>query len=190
MNLRPALELLSRCTFSAVTVVYRSAAANRRHFQTASHSLRATFNASLFPLPTTKAKIIDGKAIARTIEKEVSEEISALLADGRKRPPHLTALIVGDDPASHTYVANKIKACDRSGITSDTIRLPASISEEALLRKVALLNDDEGSMGSWFNCQCHPTWMKLGSVMPFIHRRTLMGSTYSTWVVFMEIEVR
>ena len=110
-------------------------------------NLATSLKASVKGIQPAKAKIMDGRAVASTIEREVSEEISALLDRGWRRPPHLTALIVGDDPASHTYITNKMKACDRSGITSDTIHLPASISEGALLRKIASLNHDEGVDG-------------------------------------------
>ena len=108
---------------------------------------RTVADITQWPLHSQRARLIDGKAVARLIETEVRKEIGAMTARSGKRPPHLTALIVGDDPASHTYVDNKIQACDRSGITSDTVRLPSDISEESLLRKVSLLNDDPGVDG-------------------------------------------
>ena len=108
---------------------------------------RTVADITQWPLHSQRARLIDGKAVARLIETEVREEIASMTARSGKRPPHLTALIVGDDPASHTYVDNKIQACDRSGITSDTVRLPSDISEESLLRKVSLLNDDPGVDG-------------------------------------------
>ena len=93
---------------------------------------------------------MDGKAIARLMEAEVAAEIAFMTSstsptakgNRRRRPPHLTAVLVGEDPASDTYVANKIKACDRSGITSDTVRLPDSVSEDALMKKISQLNHD------------------------------------------------
>ena len=106
-------------------------------------SSRTMSSASHFPSQHSKrAIIIDGKAIARQIEIEVAAEISHLISSGSRRPPHLTAIIVGEDPASFTYVSHKIKACERSGITSDTIRLPELTTEDLLLRKIALLNAD------------------------------------------------
>ncbi len=61
-----------------------------------------------------KAKIIDGVAMAKDIKNEVKGEVDEMVAAGL-RPPHLTAVIVGDDPASHTYVKNKMKAATYTG---------------------------------------------------------------------------
>jgi 5,10-methylene-tetrahydrofolate dehydrogenase/methenyl tetrahydrofolate cyclohydrolase len=61
-----------------------------------------------------KAQIIDGKAIAKQIRQEVKEEVEQMLATGERRP-HLSVIIVGEDPASATYVKNKIKACKGAG---------------------------------------------------------------------------
>ncbi|KAK7111643.1 bifunctional methylenetetrahydrofolate dehydrogenase/cyclohydrolase, mitochondrial-like [Littorina saxatilis] len=87
------------------------------------------------------AKLIDGVAIAKQIRDEVKAEVSEITASG-KRPPQLTVVLVGSDPASVIYIKNKIKACEYTGITSDTIRLPNSITEKELLTELDLLNND------------------------------------------------
>jgi len=86
------------------------------------------------------AKRIDGKAIAATIREEIREEVAQLKQQTR-RTPGLAVILVGDDPASHVYVRQKAKACEKAGIHSITDHLPADISQEALLEKVAYYND-------------------------------------------------
>lgn len=87
------------------------------------------------------AIVIDGIAIAKQIKDEVKAEVKQFQQAGH-RPPQLTVILVGSDPASVVYVRNKIKACEYTGITSDTIRLPASVTEKELLEEVDLLNKD------------------------------------------------
>ena len=86
------------------------------------------------------AEIIDGSQIASDIRAEVTEQVRAHIAAGG-RQPYLTAVIVGDDPASKTYVRNKRLACAEAGIGSDTLELPASTSMEELLAHIKRLND-------------------------------------------------
>ena len=86
-------------------------------------------------------QLIDGKAVAAQIKKEIAEEVDKIIANGGKRP-HLAAILVGHDGGSETYVANKVKACEECGFTSTLIRYEANISEEELLRKVEELNND------------------------------------------------
>lgn len=85
------------------------------------------------------ATIIDGKAVAREIQKEIKEEI-----EGLKRRwgmmPGLGVVLVGDDPASHLYVRNKEKACKEVGIQSHEHLLPPSISEKELLSIIHNMN--------------------------------------------------
>ncbi|XP_064636865.1 bifunctional methylenetetrahydrofolate dehydrogenase/cyclohydrolase, mitochondrial-like [Lineus longissimus] len=88
-----------------------------------------------------KAKLIDGKAIAKQMRQEVKEEVEQMLAAGERRP-HLSVIIVGEDPASATYVKNKIKACEGAGITSETVRLPPEVTEGELLARVNDFNND------------------------------------------------
>ncbi|MBO7290079.1 MAG: bifunctional methylenetetrahydrofolate dehydrogenase/methenyltetrahydrofolate cyclohydrolase FolD [Bacteroidaceae bacterium] len=86
-------------------------------------------------------QIIDGKAVAATIKKEIAAEVESIIANGGKRP-HLAAILVGHDGGSETYVANKVKACEECGFTSTLIRYEADVTEEQLLAKVAELNND------------------------------------------------
>jgi len=87
------------------------------------------------------AAIIDGKAVAREVQKQIKEEV-----DGLERrwglAPGLAVVLVGDDPASHIYVRNKEKACREVGIKSFEHLLPATISEKELLALVQQLNKD------------------------------------------------
>lgn len=86
-------------------------------------------------------QLIDGKAIAATIKKEIAEEVEKIVAAGGKRP-HLAAILVGHDGGSETYVANKVRACEECGFTSTLIRYEEDITEEQLLAKVDELNHD------------------------------------------------
>ena len=85
--------------------------------------------------------ILDGKQIAQTIRAELREEIQALIAQGL-RVPKLAVVIVGHNPASETYVANKIKACAEVGMEAERIALEADITENQLLAEVERLNND------------------------------------------------
>lgn len=86
-------------------------------------------------------KVIDGKAIAAKIKKEIAAEVAAMI-DADEKAPHLAAIIVGDDPASQTYVASKERACASVGVTSSVYRLDATASEKELLDMVQFLNRD------------------------------------------------
>lgn len=86
-------------------------------------------------------QIIDGKAIAATIKKEIAQEVEQMMAEGKKRP-HLAAILVGHDGGSETYVANKVRACEECGFTSTLIRYEADVTEAELLAKVDELNND------------------------------------------------
>lgn len=86
--------------------------------------------------------IIDGKAVAEQIKKEIAEEVSRIVTDGGKRP-HLAAILVGHDGGSETYVASKVKACEACGFKSTLIRFEDTVSEQELLDKVQELNDDD-----------------------------------------------
>lgn len=86
--------------------------------------------------------IIDGKAVAEQIKKEIAEEVRQIIAAGGKRP-HLAAVLVGHDGGSETYVASKVKACEACGFKSTLIRFEDTISEQELLDKVHELNEDD-----------------------------------------------
>lgn len=83
--------------------------------------------------------LLDGKHIAATIREELKQQISDLLAKGQ-RAPKLGIVIVGHNPASETYVSNKIKACAQVGIEAEKIAFEDTITEEELLAVVDKLN--------------------------------------------------
>lgn len=85
--------------------------------------------------------ILDGKKIAADIRAEIREQVAALVKEG-KRVPKLAVVIVGNNPASETYVANKLKACAEVGIDAVKIAYESSISEQTLLNEVTRLNHD------------------------------------------------
>lgn len=85
--------------------------------------------------------ILDGKHIAQTIRAELREQITSIVSKGL-RAPKLAVIIVGHNPASETYVANKIKACAEVGIEAERVALEAEITEEELLAEVKRLNKD------------------------------------------------
>ena len=87
------------------------------------------------------AKIIDGKAHAAAIKKEVTAEAAQFYMDNRVIP-HLVVLIVGEDPASEVYVRNKHKACEDVGFKSTILRHPADETEENLLMAIEGLNNN------------------------------------------------
>lgn len=85
--------------------------------------------------------ILDGKKIAAEIRGEIREQVEALKAAG-KRVPKLAIVIVGHNPASETYVNNKLKACAEVGIEAEKIAYPEEITEQTLLTEVHRLNND------------------------------------------------
>jgi len=88
------------------------------------------------------ATLLDGKKIAQEIKQEIAEEVNRLKLAGKK-VPHLAAIIVGNDGASLTYVASKVKACELVGFKSTLLRLPGMTSETELLFKIKKLNEDQ-----------------------------------------------
>ena len=86
-------------------------------------------------------QLIDGKKISAEIKQEMAGEVEQIKQSGGKIP-HLAAVLVGNDGASETYVANKIKACELVGIKSTLIRLGNDVTLEELLDKVETLNTD------------------------------------------------
>ena len=86
--------------------------------------------------------ILDGKKTSNDIKAEIAESVKGIVANG-SRPPHLAAVIVGNDGASLTYVSSKVRACKRVGFDSTLINLSESTSEDELLEKVNELNNDE-----------------------------------------------
>ena len=86
-------------------------------------------------------QLLDGKATALQIKEEIANEVRQLTAKGM-RPPHLAAVIVGNDGASQTYVANKEKSSHEVGFTSSVYRFSENTTEEELLRSIEFLNND------------------------------------------------
>jgi len=87
----------------------------------------------------TRYQLLDGKALSEQLKVEIAEEVKQIKANGGKTP-HLAAIIVGNDPASETYVNSKIKSCEQVGFISSHLRLDASISEKELLEKIDEIN--------------------------------------------------
>ena len=87
-------------------------------------------------------KLIDGKATATAIKKEIAEEVRKIVEAGGKRP-HLAAVLVGHDGGSETYVKNKVLACEACGFKSSLIRFESDVTEEELLACVDKLNNDD-----------------------------------------------
>ncbi|KAB0362656.1 hypothetical protein FD754_006812 [Muntiacus muntjak] len=114
-----------------VTRLLRSAQSGRLH-QRSLH-LSAVRN---------EAVIISGRKLAEQIKQEVRQEVEEWVASGNKRP-HLSVVLVGENPASQSYVLNKTRAAASVGINSETIVKPASISEEELLNLINKLNNDD-----------------------------------------------
>lgn len=91
------------------------------------------------------AEIINGKDLAAELKATMKEEVAQLKEQGLV--PHLTVVIVGDDPASKSYVNGKKKASKETGISSEIIELPSSITEKELLDRIGELNHDQGVHG-------------------------------------------
>ena len=85
--------------------------------------------------------MILSKELSKKIKEDIRQQISEFTAEG-KRPPCLVTILVGDDPASKVYVANKEKACNEVGIENDTVRLLEYTSERDLLKIIDFYNND------------------------------------------------
>ncbi len=86
-------------------------------------------------------ELMDGRLTAKKVEDDLKIKIG-LLKERGKRTPQLTVVLVGDHPASLSYVAGKDKACQRIGMNSEVLRLPRTISQTELIKVVQRLNDD------------------------------------------------
>lgn len=86
--------------------------------------------------------VLDGKKLASDIKDELKERVDEIIKKGGK-PPHLAAILVGNNPASQSYVGNKIKFCEEVGFLSTTIREPEDITQEELLKRIYELNNDD-----------------------------------------------
>lgn len=86
-------------------------------------------------------ELLDGKNTALLIQQEIAQEVQTRIAQGKKKP-HLSAILVGNDTPSQTYVNGKVEACHRVGFDSTLIHLQADISEENLLLEIQKLNEN------------------------------------------------
>ena len=90
--------------------------------------------------------VLDGKIAAAAVKATLLEQTQALKAAG-KRMPHLAAILVGNNGASETYVASKVKNCEETGFGSSLYRMEANVEEAVLLAKIAELNQDPNCDG-------------------------------------------
>ena len=122
-----------RCSVLAVTVI---SVANQKRF----------WRIGMQAVEEMAATIIDGKRIAADVRAETAEKVAAWTSTGN-RAPFLSVVLVGENPASASYVRAKAKACAQIGIGSDTINLLDTVSEDELLSVIDRLNEDEGVDG-------------------------------------------
>lgn len=85
----------------------------------------------------TETKIIDGKAIAKELREKIKADVAAIDVQ-----PGLAVILVGNDPASHVYVGNKVKACEKAGIKSFESRLPAQVTQDEIHAEIEAFNDN------------------------------------------------
>jgi len=86
-------------------------------------------------------QLLDGKVVSAHYKLEIAAEVAQIRADGEKIP-HLVAILVGNNGASETYVASKVRSCEELGFISTLLRFPTTISEAELLYEVKKVNDD------------------------------------------------
>lgn len=91
-------------------------------------------------------RILDGKALAKSMKEDIGNKVEALVAEGKRRPG-LAVLIVGDDPGSRSYIAGKAKDVAEVGFAGNTIQYDANITEDELLAEVKRLNSDPETDG-------------------------------------------
>ena len=92
------------------------------------------------------AQDLRGKPVQETLLEEVKATTASVIAAGQ-RPPHLTAVLVGDDPASAIYVRTKTRKCEEIGFTGDALILPDATTTDEILEVVRRLNADDGVDG-------------------------------------------
>ncbi|WP_332025243.1 bifunctional 5,10-methylenetetrahydrofolate dehydrogenase/5,10-methenyltetrahydrofolate cyclohydrolase, partial [Kaistella sp.] len=85
------------------------------------------------------AKILDGLKVSKEIKQEIRSDVEKIVA-GKRRAPHLVAILVGSNGASMTYVNNKIKDCREVGFKSSLVKFRSTVSEAELLEKIEELN--------------------------------------------------
>lgn len=99
--------------------------------------------------------LLDGKKVSANIREKIKTEIENLVKQGKK-PPILATILVGDNPASHTYVNMKVKACESTGMGSQKIELPESTTTKELLKQIDSLNENPDVQGILLQHPCPP----------------------------------
>lgn len=87
-------------------------------------------------------KLIDGKLVSASVKENIKKEVDEFVANGGKQP-HLAAVLVGNDGASRTYVNSKVKSCEQCGFKSTLVEESADITEEALIKIIQDLNNND-----------------------------------------------
>ena len=119
-------------------------------------------------------KVLDGKALAKLIKNEVAEQVRSHIAIGN-RAPHLVAVLVGDHPASASYVRNKIRSCEEVGFKSTIEKLEKNASQEDLLRLVDQLNRDSDVDGFIVQLPLPPHIDEVAINLAIDHRKDVDG---------------
>ena len=86
-------------------------------------------------------EMLDGKLVSQSVREDLKKNVEARIRDGKKTP-HLAAILIGNNGASETYVASKVRSCEEIGYRSTLLRLPADIPEDTLLEHIDILNRD------------------------------------------------
>lgn len=120
------------------------------------------------------ANMIDGTAVSAEVRKQVKADVADWLARGN-RAPKLHVLLVGNNPASHTYVGSKMRACLEVGIESDTESLPDTISEKDLKARIHELNVDESIDGILVQLPLPEHLTPLSVIESIDHRKDVDG---------------
>ena len=92
------------------------------------------------------AEILDGLKISKEIKQEIKAEVEKIVA-GKRRAPHLVAILVGNNGASKAYVNSKVKDCEEVGFQSSLVKFPSTVSESELLEKIDELNKSKAVDG-------------------------------------------
>lgn len=85
---------------------------------------------------------MDGKLVSQAVKDDLRQKVQDLAANGMKKP-HLAAILVGNNGASETYVASKVRSCEEVGFTSTLVRMDAGVTQEELLNEIRNLNNNE-----------------------------------------------
>ena len=119
-------------------------------------------------------KVLDGKALAQIIKNEVAEQVRSHVAVGN-RAPHLVAVLVGDHPASASYVRNKIRSCEAVGFRSTIERLDKTVAQSELIALVERLNADADVDGFIVQLPLPPHIDEVAVTLAIDHRKDVDG---------------